>query len=517
MEKPKNAVSSNIHLLFVDDDPFLRDKVKLDLEGAESFDGRLFSVLLAPSSSEALRQVDAHVNSSKGLLIALVDLSLDGTKTSGIELIREIRSREPSACIIAFSDFDDPKTVRECLQSGVDDFISKRTEGSELVHRINMAGNILHRNKVPSGRSPTAGTPAGYYRSKTLEEISRRAERIVPSAISSVLVYGESGTGKEVVADAFAEIIGKAAPFMRVNCGAIAPTLLESELFGHARGAFTGAVGERRGLFEAASGGWVFLDELATLTPSAQVALLRVLENHEVVRLGSTNAIRVNVRIIGATNERLDQLVAAGRFRRDLWQRLREVEIELPPLRERQGEIPELVRHFCQAMPGGPYEVTATVMDILVAAHWSDGNVRELRNCLRAMTEFATPDRRLTPLALPKWLWSDEATNRIIDEDKNLVAGQPGFSLDKSARSLQIEIPETVANPYHFEDICDLALVALVRKLFKERGKISMRSLSRLIGMSRGTLALKLRGAVDKNLVALDEIQSLFALQSKEE
>jgi DNA-binding NtrC family response regulator len=350
-----------------------------------------------------------------------------------------------------------------------------------------------------------------------MDALARRGARIVPSAVSSILIYGESGTGKEVVADVFADIVGKAVPFLRVNCGAISPTLLESELFGHMRGAFTGAISDRRGFFEAASGGWVFLDEVATLTASAQVALLRVLENHEVVRLGSSKPVRVDVRIIAATNEKLDQLVGAGRFRKDLWQRLREVEIELPALRERRGEIPGLVHHFCKVMPGGPYEVTETVMDILAAAPWSDGNVRELRNCLRAMTEFATPDRRLTPLSLPKWMWSDDGKDDQEVDLKAMDLIEGGASLVEGCRSMQIDIPAAVANPYQYDDICDLALIALVRRIFRERGKVSLRSLSRLIGLSRGTITLKLRASVDKNLVGIDEIQSLFAMQAKDE
>ena len=510
-------------LLFVDDNPFLRDKVKAELHGAQAFDGRNFAVQLCANSAEAVTHSDLIGKDQRGDFIALIDLSLNdvdegahGKKASGIQLIRTIRDRHPLACIIAFSDFDDPRTVRDCLQAGADDFVSKRSEGSELIHRINMAGNVLRQHFATSNQVP-AGGPSAIHRGPTMDALARRGARIVPSAVSSILIYGESGTGKEVVADVFAGIVGKAVPFLRVNCGAISPTLLESELFGHMRGAFTGAISDRRGFFEAASGGWVFLDEVATLTASAQVALLRVLENHEVVRLGSSKPVRVDVRIIAATNEKLDQLVGAGRFRKDLWQRLREVEIELPALRERRGEIPGLVHHFCKVMPGGPYEVTETVMDILAAAPWSDGNVRELRNCLRAMTEFATPDRRLTPLSLPKWMWSDDGKDDQEVDLKAMDLIEGGASLVEGCRSMQIDIPAAVANPYQYDDICDLALIALVRRIFRERGKVSLRSLSRLIGLSRGTITLKLRASVDKNLVGIDEIQSLFAMQAKDE
>jgi len=156
-------------------------------------------------------------------------------------------------------------------------------------------------------------------------------------------------------------------------------------------------------------------------------------------------------------------------------------------------------------------------MDILAAAPWSDGNVRELRNCLRAMTEFATPDRRLTPLSLPKWMWSDDGKDDQEVDPKAMDLIEGGASLAEGGRSMQIDIPAAVANPYQYDDICDLALIALVRRIFRDRGKVSLRSLSRLIGLSRGTITLKLRAAVDKNLVGIDEIQSLFAMQAKDE
>ncbi|NDE14710.1 sigma-54-dependent Fis family transcriptional regulator [bacterium] len=506
------SANHHLNLLFLDDDPFLRDRVKSDFDGAEGFDGRKYFVTVMASSQEARHFVERLPHQDD--FVALIDLSLDGTKTSGIDVIRYLRGVRPAAPILAFSDFDDPETVKQALQAGASDFISKRTEGRELVHRINMAGNVLQHAAHP--RRDLDNQPLV---TPTMQTIARRAARIVPSAVSSVLVYGESGTGKEVVADVFAEAVGKSVPFLRVNCGSISPSLIESELFGHVRGAFTGAATDRRGYFESANGGWVFLDEVATLTATAQVALLRVLENHEIVRVGSSKSVNVEVRVMAATNERLDLLVANGRFRKDLWQRLREVEIDLPPLRQRQSEIPGLVTHFCKTMPGGPYEVTDTVMDVLATTTWHDGNVRELRNCLRAMTEFATPDRRLTPLALPKWLLA-EAGADAPDQEAGIRMSGGAFTASGAStlsRELRVDIPETMANPYQFEDICDLALVALVRGIFKERGKVSLRSLSRLIGLSRGTLTTKLRGAADKGLVGMDEIQSLFAIQARED
>jgi DNA-binding NtrC family response regulator len=314
----------------------------------------------------------------------------------------------------------------------------------------------------------------------TMERIARRIPLILDSAISAIFIGGESGTGKEVVADLIGSALPPETPFIKVNCGAIAPTLLESELFGHVKGAFTGASADKRGLLEAASGGWIFLDEVATLSPSAQVALLRVLENHTMLRVGSTKPVHLDLRVLSATNEPLETLVAEGKFRADLWQRLRETEINLPPLRQRPDEIPALVERFCNKMNGGPYTVSGPAMAVLTSASWRAGNIRELRNCLRAMTEMHV-NKLLTPLSIPERLWEDIG-EKPETQTQDQAEPKPQVLLDDSEDN-GIVIPWTYDDKQTYDHLTDLLLLTLTRKVASRNGRLSLRSLAQTIGM----------------------------------
>jgi transcriptional regulator with GAF, ATPase, and Fis domain len=223
-------------------------------------------------------------------------------------------------------------------------------------------------------------------------EVYEMVARIGPTR-STVLVQGETGTGKELIARAI-HAAGQRAqrPFVTVDCSALAESLLESELFGHVKGAFTGALAARRGLFEAAAGGTCFLDEIGELSPCTQGRLLRVLQEHEVRRVGGTDSVKVDVRIVAATNKDLAALVAAGRFRQDLFYRLSVVTIALPPLRERREDIPLLADHFLQSYRAAnekpPCEISPDAMQMLTAYDWP-GNVRELENAIECAAALA--------------------------------------------------------------------------------------------------------------------------------
>lgn len=253
-----------------------------------------------------------------------------------------------------------------------------------------------------------------------LQSLCLRVPKIMASSARAVHVFGETGTGKEAVADIFeAEIKGRKS-FVRVNCGALAGCLLESELFGYKKGAFTGSLSEKVGLFEVAHGGWIFLDEVSHLSHHAQVALLRVIENQEVTRIGETLARKINVRIISATNDDLSKKVMAGEFREDLYQRLVEIRVDLSPLRERTKEIVPIAEALAIRMEGGPFKLTNTVQKFFEGYSWQRGNVRELRNCLRAMTENHV-DKVLDATALPDWFlghWKTEFTAKNTAEIK---------------------------------------------------------------------------------------------------
>ncbi len=341
----------------------------------------------------------------------------------------------------------------------------------------------------------------------TMQSVWTRIPRIINSAISAVFIKGASGSGKEMVADLFAKTLAKTTPFVKVNCGAISENLLESELFGHVKGAFTGATTDRKGYFEVANNGWIFLDEVATLSKSAQVALLRVLENGEVMRVGASKPIKVNVRILTATNEDMKELLKEGAFRTDLWQRMIEAIIEIPPLSQRRNEIPDLVRFFASKMKGGPYQVAQPAIDILAAYDWQQGNIRELRNCLRAMTEFHI-DKELTPLSIPEHILS----NMDARDEQEAQSKKSGKAAANASIKDSIVLKLDPNNPLDFEHLSDSLLLEVTKILFETHGKLSLRKVSLLIGISRSTLSSKMKNLVKKGLIDVKELNKCVNL-----
>ena len=398
-------------VVMLDDNPFEGEHLAEAL--GKNTDGNVLGCQFKVETFDDVSGYLARLQEKPSPDVVLLDVDL-GKQGRGSDLIEKSREILPRLVIMMRSGLDDVQVIRDCLKRGADDFLSKVSDTRELGLRVwngyrlarlkrgeDMRQEIRHTGKVKDPVNTEVGP--------TLQQISKRIPMLIKSAVSAIHVSGESGTGKEKVADLFHAVLAHDTPFVRVNCGAIAPSLLESELFGHAKGSFTGAASEKKGYLETASGGWIFLDEVGTLTPQAQVALLRVIENHEVVRVGESLPRRISIRVLSATNESLEDLVRQGKFRKDLWQRLCETKIHLPPLRERKAEIAPLVKYFCEIMPGGPYEISESALDVLTEASWKNGNVRELRNCLRAMTELHV-NRLLTPLSIPGSIWEKLCT-----------------------------------------------------------------------------------------------------------
>jgi len=257
------------------------------------------------------------------------------------------------------------------------------------------AGLEFRKGRLPLSMTTPDVEPGSIIgQSLVMEKVLEEVDRVAPSR-STVLLRGESGTGKELIARAIHHRSPRAQkPFVKLNCAALPETLLESELFGHERGAFTGALRERKGRFELAHGGTLFLDEIGDLTPSTQVKLLRVLQERKFERLGGTRTITVDVRIIAATNQDLERAVKEGHFREDLYYRLNVVPIHLPPLRERREDIPLLVGHFLERFNrenGKRVKISAAAMDVLLDYPWP-GNVRELENCVERMVVMVQRD-----------------------------------------------------------------------------------------------------------------------------
>ncbi len=434
--------------------------------------------------------------------IVVLDIHLTdaGDDAQGIDLIAFVRDALPKATVVIRSESDSPRFVTKALRLGADDFISKKIGEGELCLRLYHAHRLTQSRL---GGQASATVAVGTLIGKTMSGLSQRMARLVASQVNCILVTGESGTGKEVVADLVESQLSKGTPFIRINCGAISPTLLESELFGHMKGAFTGATHDRRGFFEAADGGWIFLDEVTTLSRHAQVALLRVIENGELLRVGSSSTRKINVRIVAATNEDFSKLIAEDKFRNDLWQRLREVELHLSPLRERRDEIRPLAQHFAKSMGRG-YELTEPVLAVLERASWTNGNVRELRNCVRAMTEYSV-EGKLTPLSLPV---------RIVEEVDRLSEGVDGRDVKIPVLSSpQVTLALAPMDPLNYEALCDQLLVMLTHMATEASGKLSLRALAKILSVPRTTLSTKLKQLVERNVLSMDELVRMVSIR----
>ncbi len=372
-------------VLVVDDEENLRHMLQILLrrEGYEAVG--------APSVEAALGEL-----STRPFDVVLVDLRMPGRP--GLDLVDEVRKRRLDTTVVVMTAYGSREVAIEAMKRGAYDYLSKPFEPDELVlllrkaeerERLFRENQTLRKELRAGGREPEAGLGEIVAKSSRMVEMFRTLRKIAEFK-TTVLVGGESGTGKELVARALHRLSPRCdAPFIAVNCGAIPGPLLESELFGHRKGAFTDANRDRRGLFEESSGGTLFLDEIGELPLALQVKLLRVLQEEEIRRLGDTQDIQVDVRVVAATARDLVAEVARGAFREDLFYRLNVVHLELPALRDRREDIPLLVAHFIERMNArmglAITGVTPEAMRRLMDHEWP-GNVRELENTIeRAM------------------------------------------------------------------------------------------------------------------------------------
>ncbi len=374
-------------VLVTDDEPGMRSLLLkvLNREG--------YAAEAVPGGEEALRRLGEE---EWNLLVA--DIDMPGM--DGIALLREVRSRHPSLPVVMITAYATVESAVEAMKLGAADYLTKPFQMEEfrlvvdrvLEHRRLLAEKEMLLAEV-RGRHDTARPVGG---SAAMREVLELARSVAPSN-ASVLVEGESGTGKELVARLIHEQSPRRdRPFVVVNCGALAEGVLESELFGHEKGAFSGAVAARKGRFEMADGGTLFIDEVGELPLSSQVKLLRFLQEHEFERVGGARTLRTDVRIVAATNRDLKRMVKEGRFREDLYYRLNVVHIRVPPLRERREDILPLVEHFLDRFsrelgkrmaPPGP-EAAA-----VLRAHPWEGNVRELMNVMERAVVLGKGER----------------------------------------------------------------------------------------------------------------------------
>lgn len=334
--------------------------------------------------------------------VVVTDLNL-GPDHDGIDVLRAVRAAHAPTQVVIVTAFGELQKAVEAVREGAFDFLSKPFHPSEFRRTVDRALEHAVPAPPPDDEQALALVPALLGRSPAMTAVYKQIAYAAASD-APVLVVGESGTGKELVARAIHAHSRRAGrPFLPINCGALTETLLESELFGHQRGAFTGATSETKGIFQSAHTGTVFLDEVGEMSPGLQVKVLRVLQEGEVRPVGAQRPVHVDVRIVAATNVNVDQAVQDGRFRQDLYYRLGVVIIHLPPLRERRDDIPLLVERFlrmARAKTGKSSTMSDAALAALVAYEWP-GNVRELENTVERLVVFSR-DGRIEPADLPQ-------------------------------------------------------------------------------------------------------------------
>ena len=372
-----------VDILIVDDDLDLLEVMSTAL-------ARPGRTIECASSGEA---AIALSRSERQFDVVLTDLNLKSS-VSGLDILKSFKAEHPATQVILMSGFSTLDSAVEGVRAGALDYIGKPFDIREVTATVNRA----LETRVPVATTPAASSalPAGLLgRTREMLEVYKQIA-LAADASTPILVTGESGTGKELVARAIHEYgKGNARPFVAINCGALAETLLESELFGHVRGSFTGAVSDKKGLFEQANGGTIFLDEIGETSPALQVKLLRVLQEGEVRPVGGQRSVKVNARVLAATNRDLKVEVAEKRFRQDLYYRLSAFLIQLPSLRERREDIPTLAGQFLRAAAvraSRDVQFTTEALELLSAHSWP-GNVRELENVVERLVISCRTDR----------------------------------------------------------------------------------------------------------------------------
>jgi DNA-binding NtrC family response regulator len=416
-DEPQRKGLMKRRILVVDDTPLIREHLRVILEMAEyevetACDGR--------SALEALRQRLFH--------LVITDLRMPDI--SGLELLEAVRSERLPFGVIVLTGHGDTQVALDAMKAGADDFVTKPYDPD---HFRFIVKRILERRRLIDELEQLRKQMRADYsfhnmvsKSPKMWKIFDLIEQVGPLG-STVLIYGETGTGKELVAQAIhAADSRRKGPFVALNCAVLHDSLLESELFGHERGAFTGADRRKRGRFEAADGGTLFLDEVGDVSPAMQAKLLRVLQTGTFERVGGTETIRVDVRFIAASNKRLEDEVKAGRFRADLFYRLNVVQVDLPALRDRAEDIPLLAIHFLEKfrpMSTPPVtEIDSGAMQALLEHSWP-GHVRELENAIKAavaLAEGSAIHRELLPETVAPRALRPAGANPLIDIERPL-------------------------------------------------------------------------------------------------
>ncbi|MCX8057367.1 MAG: sigma-54 dependent transcriptional regulator [Ignavibacteria bacterium] len=429
--------NSDVKILIVDDEQIVRDSL------THWFEEDGYQVSSAADAFDVLYNLEPGKYD-----IMLVDIKMP--KMSGLELLEKVKEIDPECIVIIITAYASVPSAVQALKNGAFDYVTKPIDPDELSHLIKNAikqkslkkENIAMKTSIDEMFSFEGLIGESPEMKKVFELI-----KIVAPQDTTVMIRGESGTGKELIARAIhMNSPRRYYPIIPVNCGAFTETLLESELFGHEKGAFTGAQYRRKGKIEMANGGTLFLDEVGSVSPKMQVELLRVLETKQFTRVGGNEIVKVDFRLISATNENLEKLVEEGKFREDLYYRLNVFTIYVPPLRERRSDIPILANYFVQKfarqMNKPPLKISDEAMEILLNHHWP-GNVRELENAIeRAMVVGKPPE--IKPSDLPFLIEKNNITisDSLEAVEKNhiqKVLNKYEWNISKAAAALEID------------------------------------------------------------------------------
>ncbi|WHZ22271.1 MAG: Two-component transcriptional response regulator, AtoC family [Nitrospira sp.] len=444
-------------VLLVDDEPRVRASLKTVLEPT-------YEVLEAVDAAEGLQ-----IFKRESPNLVLLDVILPGT--DGLTTLQTMRSEDRTVPVIMLTGTKSVKTAVDAMKSGAADYLSKPFDVEEL--RIVIDRTLSKQELEQEVRQLRAQVVQRYAfhnligKSPSMQEIYAKIEQVADSR-TTVLVTGESGTGKELVAKAIHyNSARRERPFVALNCAALPETLIESELFGHEKGSFTDATARRVGQFELAHSGTLFLDEIGDLTPATQAKLLRVLQEREFIRVGGVQPIKVDVRIVAATNKNLDELVRKGLFREDLYYRINVIALYLPPLRERGEDIALLAKHFLakriEEEKRPPQEFTKESLELISRYPWP-GNVREMENIIEQAFIWSKGSDVITPEHLPTILRTDTRSTSLRDDT---LAGR--LSLEKAVMEFERDIILDALKRTNYVQTHAATMLGISRRMLKYR------------------------------------------------
>jgi len=444
-------------VLLIDDEARVRASLKMVLEPA-------YEVIQAADAQEGLelfRKEAPH--------LVLLDVILPGT--DGLSVLQTLRAEDRAAPVIMLTGTKSVKTAVDAMKFGAADYLSKPFDVEELRIIVEQAlKNQELQREVKQLRAQVVRRYAFHNligKSSSMQDIYNKIEQVADSR-TTVLITGESGTGKELVAKALHYNSGRRErPFIALNCAAIPETLIESELFGHEKGSFTDATARRVGQFELANNGTLFLDEIGDLSAMTQAKLLRILQEREFTRVGGVQSIKVDVRIVAATNKNLEELVRKGQFREDLYYRINVIALYLPPLRERGEDVPLLANHFLakriEEDSRPPQEFSKDAVDLLSRYPWP-GNVREMENIIEQAFIWSKGSDAITPEHLPNILKNDSRSSSLRDDT---LAGR--LSLEKAVMEFEREIILDALKRTNYIQTHAANLLGISRRMLKYR------------------------------------------------